>query len=50
MRMEAFWVAVTQVFWWSMFAICAIGFVAMSIVLVCMVLHLKDKEKLAETK
>lgn len=48
--MEAFWAAAAQTFWWVMFVVCAIGFVAMSIVLVCMVLHLKDKEKLAETK
>ena len=48
--MEAFWLAATQFFWWTMLVICGVGFVAMSIVLVCMALHLKDKEKLAEIK
>lgn len=48
--MEAFWLAATQAFWWAMFVVCAVGFVAMTIILVCMVLYMKDKEKLAETK
>lgn len=48
--MEAFLAAATQAFWWTMFVICGVSFVVMSIVLVCMMLYLKDKEKLAETK
>lgn len=48
--MEAFWGAATQAFWWAMFVICGVGFVAMSIVLVCMALHMRDKAKLAKTK
>lgn len=48
--MEAFWAAAAQVFWWTMFAVCAVGFAAMTIVLLCMALYMKDKAKLAETK
>jgi hypothetical protein len=48
--MEAFWAAATQAFWWTMFVICGVGFVAMSIVLFCMALHMRDKAKLAKTK
>ena len=48
--MEAILAVAAQAFWWCMFVVCAVGFVAMSIVLVCMMLYLKDKAKLAETK
>ena len=48
--MEGFWLAATQFFWWAMFVVCGVGFVAMSIVLVCMALHMRDKAKLAKTK
>lgn len=48
--MEAFWAAAAQVFWWTMFAVCAVGFAAMTIVIVFMALYMKDKAKLAETK
>ena len=46
--MEAFWLAATQMFWWVMFAFCAIGFVAMSLVLVCLALRMRDADRLAE--
>ena len=48
--MEAFLATAAQAFWWTMFVICGVGFVVMSIVLVCMALHMRDKAKLAETK
>ena len=48
--MEALWASAAQFFWWTMFAVCAVGFVAMTIILFCMALYMKDKAKLAETK
>ena len=48
--MEAFWISLTQFFWWTMSVISAVGFVVMSIVLVCAAMYLNDKEKMSETK